>query len=159
MNFLGIKISTFSKCKLLSVFITHINHQKLAFYSVIEWCTRFWDVDFLYSIRYLKICRDKIRLRSEASLNSFVMRMIYFDSHFWFLSCHCCCILHPCNFAQLAVLNINQSHMFMSFCQMTTANSSIIPLGNQHVPSISISLLYQGFRGQSHCFMKLRGNC
>lgn len=87
------------------------------------------------------------------------MRMIYFDSHFWFLSCHCCCILHPCNFAQLAVLNINQSHMFMSFCQTTTANSSIIPLGNQRVPSISISLLYQGFRGQSHSFVKLRGNC
>lgn len=81
--------------------------------------------------------------------------MIYFDSHFWFLSCHCCCTLHPCNFAQLAVLNINQSHMFMSFCQTTTANSCIIPLGNQCVPSISISLLYQGFRGQSHSFMKL----
>lgn len=114
---------------------------------------------YFYWIHYLKICRDKISLRSEASLNSFVMRMIYFDSHFWFLSCRCCCILHPCNFAQLAVLNINQSHMFMSFCQTTTANSSIIPLGNQHVPSISISLLHQGFRGQSHSFMKLRGNC
>jgi len=48
--------------------------------------------------------------------------------------------------------------MFMSFCQTTTANSSIIPLGNQHVPSISISLPYQGFRGQSHSFMKLRGS-
>lgn len=131
----------------------------MALYTVIEWCTCLWEVDFLYWIHCLKICRDKVNLRSEASLNSFVMRMIYFDSHFWFLSCHCCCILHPCNFAQLAVLNINQSHMFMSFCQTTTANSSIIPLGNQHVPSISISLLYQGFRGQSHGFIKLRGNC
>lgn len=142
------------------MFITYITHQQFG----ILWCA--WIVYILLRSRYFlhwnhysKICSDKINLKSEASLNSFVMRMIYFDSHFWFLSCHCCCILHACNFAQLAVLNINQSHMFMSFCQTTTANSSIIPLGNWCVPSISISLLYQGFRGQSHSFMKLRGNC
>lgn len=44
-----------------------------------------------------------------------------------------------CNFAQLATLNINQSHMFVSFCQTAPANSSIIPLGSQRVPGFSIS--------------------
>lgn len=44
-----------------------------------------------------------------------------------------------CNFAQLAMLNINRSHMFVSFCQTAPANSSIIPLGRQRVPRFSIS--------------------
>lgn len=57
-------------------------------------------------------------------------------------------VMIPSNFAQLAELNVKQNHMFMFFCQTTSANNSIIPPGNKHVPSISISVYHEGIRGQ-----------
>lgn len=60
------------------------------------------------------------------------------------------------NFIQLAMLNVNQSHMLASFCQMSAANSSIIPIGNRCMPKISISCCTMASESQL-CDMGRRG--